>query len=531
MTANEKNIEGLKPQKTGDHQVAGTPITNAEDNAHQQRQEKLTAAKAFRFTAGDAAPFTIDMGNGEKVQDKRPPRDTTDGHGHVTEKNYSDGRHTHIHYDKNGQPDEIKTPDGQSYKKHVGKDGKPDGTWDVTVPKDKSPDGKEHHYNAKIDIKVDGDGTVSWTTKAGEHSKIDRDGKWHKDVVKEDSDALHTDLQKRDMGESTKKMCEQVNKSGNAEDVYNKLCKEHPEDRDKVHLVHKFENGKMVTELAPGPDPMDGVVKDGRTAQEAKDLDTALGTRDMGVSAQKRLDEINKNGDSKGVYDRLSDSDKKMVHLETVDGKDVLKLGPDPNDGVLKQVRAEVEAKELDTALGTRDLGVSAQKKVDEINAHGDGKAVYDKLSDADKKMVHLELVDGKEVLKLGEAPPVFIDGKAENFGKPGDTQAPDAHAEAGKIKAMMDNVVNHDGDPKEAIREMRAFARTHASQFEAMCNELKAMDPGHFHVDKDQKTGEFHVSYGGNKFFGIPGTPLYDGKPGATGNDPQELRAQEVTN
>jgi DNA-directed RNA polymerase subunit L len=70
MTVNDKHLE-QKPEKSGDHQVAGTPITKSEDNAHQQRQEKLLASKAYRFTKGDNA-FTIDMGNGEKVQDKRP---------------------------------------------------------------------------------------------------------------------------------------------------------------------------------------------------------------------------------------------------------------------------------------------------------------------------------------------------------------------------------------------------------------------------------------------------------------------------
>lgn len=64
----EKHLES---HKQGDSQVAGKPITNAEDNAHQQRLEKQTAAKAFRFTHGDNA-FTIDMGDGKQVQDTRP---------------------------------------------------------------------------------------------------------------------------------------------------------------------------------------------------------------------------------------------------------------------------------------------------------------------------------------------------------------------------------------------------------------------------------------------------------------------------
>ena len=50
---------------------AGTAITDKADNAVQQRQETLLAAKAFRFTKGDN-PFTIDMGDGSTVKDKRP---------------------------------------------------------------------------------------------------------------------------------------------------------------------------------------------------------------------------------------------------------------------------------------------------------------------------------------------------------------------------------------------------------------------------------------------------------------------------
>ncbi|HEY9680583.1 MAG TPA: hypothetical protein V6C86_03230 [Oculatellaceae cyanobacterium] len=566
MTTNEKNLEGLKPQKSGDHQVAGTPITNTEDNAHQQRQEKITASKAFRFTSGDSAPFTIDMGNGEKVQDKRPIRqeasangqtaatlsdrlpagpdeaslanasplkfmdtdrskldydhipkpDLKDAQGHIVQKNYADGRHTDIHYDKNGQPDEIRTPDGQTYKKHIGKDGKPDGTWNVTVPKDQSPDGKEHHYNAKIDIKVDGDGSVSWTTKAGEHSKIDKDGKWHKDVTKEDTDALHTDLSKRDNLESAKKLCEQVNKDGAAADVYKRLLKEHPEDKDKVHLVTKFdENGKIKVELAPGPDPMDSILKQARTATEAKEFSTALGTRDLGISAQAKLDEINKNGDGRGVYDKLSDADKKMVHLETIDGKEVMKLGQSPTP---EQEKATKEANELSQALYRIDEGSSARQMLKRINEEGNAEAVYNKLSDADKKMVHLEEHNGVKTLSIGaEASPEYKEAKLENQTRT-TPDVSDANAEAKNINAMMDKVNGGTLPVSEVIKEMQRFARTHASQFEAMCKELQHLNGAHFHVEKD-KSGKITVTHGGG--FGIGGTTLYDGIPGPTGNGP----------
>jgi hypothetical protein len=152
MTTNEKNLESTKPLKSGDQQVAGSPISNPADNAQHQRQEKLTALKAFRFTSGDSAPFTIDMGYGQKVQDKRP---------------------------------------------------------------------------------------------------------------------------------------------------------------EKTERI----------------DSMDSILKQARTMMEAKDLDTALLTRDLGISAQRKLDEINRNGDGREVYDNLNADDKKMVHLEIVNGKVLLKIG------------------------------------------------------------------------------------------------------------------------------------------------------------------------------------------------------------
>ncbi|HEY9758826.1 MAG TPA: hypothetical protein V6C97_26900 [Oculatellaceae cyanobacterium] len=95
----EKQLEG---QKSGDQQVAGKPITDKADNAHQQRLEQQTAAKAFRFTKDGGNSFTLDMGDGKTVQDKRPlqqdaavTRDLTPG---------------------------VLTPDGTVYT--VGKDGK-----------------------------------------------------------------------------------------------------------------------------------------------------------------------------------------------------------------------------------------------------------------------------------------------------------------------------------------------------------------------------------------------------------------------
>jgi hypothetical protein len=76
MTGN--NIHGRPEQeaekshlKPTEHPPAGTAITDKAENAVQQRQETLLAAKAFRFTKGDN-PFTIDKGDGSTVKDRRP---------------------------------------------------------------------------------------------------------------------------------------------------------------------------------------------------------------------------------------------------------------------------------------------------------------------------------------------------------------------------------------------------------------------------------------------------------------------------
>jgi hypothetical protein len=70
MTINDRHLEKEQP-KSGEHQVVGAPITRTEDNALKQHQEMKDAIKSYRLTKGDN-PFTIDMGAGEKVQDKRP---------------------------------------------------------------------------------------------------------------------------------------------------------------------------------------------------------------------------------------------------------------------------------------------------------------------------------------------------------------------------------------------------------------------------------------------------------------------------
>jgi hypothetical protein len=50
----------------------GAPITTEKDNKIKVQQENQTASTAKRFTGPYDVPFTIDMGDGQLVQDKRP---------------------------------------------------------------------------------------------------------------------------------------------------------------------------------------------------------------------------------------------------------------------------------------------------------------------------------------------------------------------------------------------------------------------------------------------------------------------------
>ena len=87
--ATEKHLEN---HQSGDHQVAGKPITDKADNAAQQRLEHQTAAKAFRFTKDGGNAFSIDMGDGKAaVNDKRPLRQEEEGPGLVPARIYPDG--------------------------------------------------------------------------------------------------------------------------------------------------------------------------------------------------------------------------------------------------------------------------------------------------------------------------------------------------------------------------------------------------------------------------------------------------------
>jgi hypothetical protein len=65
--------ENVEAENTKSHEapVAGRPITASEDNAVQQRQELLTAMKAFRFTNDSNNSFTL-VDSGKEISDKRP---------------------------------------------------------------------------------------------------------------------------------------------------------------------------------------------------------------------------------------------------------------------------------------------------------------------------------------------------------------------------------------------------------------------------------------------------------------------------
>ncbi len=63
-----------KQLKPSDKPPTGTPIVTEKDNNLQQKQESQTAMQAKRFTGPLDVAFTIDMGDGKLVGDKRPLR-------------------------------------------------------------------------------------------------------------------------------------------------------------------------------------------------------------------------------------------------------------------------------------------------------------------------------------------------------------------------------------------------------------------------------------------------------------------------
>jgi hypothetical protein len=58
--------------KLGDKPPAGMPITEKADNTIQQRFQEREALKVYRFTRDPNNSFSIDMGDGSEVKDKRP---------------------------------------------------------------------------------------------------------------------------------------------------------------------------------------------------------------------------------------------------------------------------------------------------------------------------------------------------------------------------------------------------------------------------------------------------------------------------
>jgi hypothetical protein len=76
MTADKTQAteHGIEKQsvKPGDKPPAGTPITEKSDNAVQQRLQQREALSAYRLTKDPNNAFSIDMGNGAEVKDKRP---------------------------------------------------------------------------------------------------------------------------------------------------------------------------------------------------------------------------------------------------------------------------------------------------------------------------------------------------------------------------------------------------------------------------------------------------------------------------
>jgi hypothetical protein len=72
VTINDKHLEKHE-QHTGDKPLDGAQITKPEDSAVKQRQELINGLKSHRITK-DGNAFTIDMGDGETVQDVRAGR-------------------------------------------------------------------------------------------------------------------------------------------------------------------------------------------------------------------------------------------------------------------------------------------------------------------------------------------------------------------------------------------------------------------------------------------------------------------------
>ena len=253
---NEKHLEQQKPEKSGDHQVAGTPITNTEDNAHQQRQEKLTALKAYRFTKGDAAPFTIDMGNGEKVQDKRPLKNSE-------QQNQSEGSRDLVPArmdEKTGKVEEL-GKDGKWHKAgsipasqeaHVGEyEQDKKGNWHKT-----------EHAHTSHQTEGSRDLTPSrMDEKTGKTEELGKDGKWHKaGTIPPGQEATVGEYQQDKDGNWHKahEKSQAHGERGFDFNLDNAAVRPHPKDKhfdDKDHLWHD-KTGKVVEPPDPQTYPL-----------------------------------------------------------------------------------------------------------------------------------------------------------------------------------------------------------------------------------------------------------------------------------
>lgn len=240
----EKHLES---HKQGDSQVAGKPITNAEDNAHQQRLEKQTAAKAFRFTKGDNA-FTIDMGDGKQVQDTRPKS------GEQQQQTEGSRDLVPARVDGSGKVDVL------------GKDGKwhPAGSiphsqempiGDVEQDKNGNYHKIEHaHTSQHLDGSRDLT-PVQVNEKTGKVEVLGKDGKWHKDgTLKPGEEAKVGEYQQNKHGQWEKdQKHEQHDQSGKREFTGERglesSVRPHPPNMsfdEKDHLWHDNKTHKVV---------------------------------------------------------------------------------------------------------------------------------------------------------------------------------------------------------------------------------------------------------------------------------------------
>jgi hypothetical protein len=173
VTINDKHLEKHE-QQTGDKPLAGAQITKSEDSAVKQRQELIDGLKSHRITK-DGNAFTIDMGDGETIQDvragKKPAASAEQQHKplEVPSGPYNDDYAIGPRGRAPNQNDSAIGPDGKlpwNNDHSIGPDGK--GPWsnDSAI----GPDGKLPWNN---DHSIGPDGKGPWSND----SAIGPDGK------------------------------------------------------------------------------------------------------------------------------------------------------------------------------------------------------------------------------------------------------------------------------------------------------------------------------------------------------------------